>query len=63
LTMTKEKPQTFTVRLFNPGFELPVAVYNHCLEAHTREDAKVLVFTRASGQEVKTNMAFEVTVE
>ena len=55
---------TYTVRLFNVGVDVPVAVYQGCTDPHTQSGAEsVFIFTRADGRETKTNLRFETILD
>jgi hypothetical protein len=53
----------WTIRLFNPGNDTAVAIYNGCKEYSAQGDGNVVVFVRASGQHVETNLRFEAIQE
>ena len=55
------KEPTYTIRLFNDGCDTPVAIYRGVTEYHTREEGRVLIFTRANGSEDRTNMRWHAT--
>ena len=52
---------TYTIRLFLPGSETPVAVYMGCTGYRTKPEHGTIVITRASGQETETDLYFEAT--
>lgn len=59
--MNKPFTTRYTVRLFNPGCDMPVAVYNNVQSYQTSNEG--ITFTRQTGQKTTSNMKYEVTEE
>lgn len=53
----------YTINLFVQGSDVAIKAYRGCTVYYTRSDCGTVVFKRADGQRIETNMYFEAIQE